>query len=158
MRFFATLIGGLVGVIPGLLVIVLGQLLTGGGDGMIPFGIGGAALVAVGAIAGVVVGWRNQSWFSSHLIVSIVGSLVSVALIAGVWIAFGGPPDPILDARDCGEVYELLGATGPQGEILDLPLLSDSDQSNLAEKLDAFGADESDEVCKRLRSDLEAQS
>lgn len=158
MRFFATLIGGLLGVIPGLILIVLGQLLTGGGDGMIPFGMGGTALVAVGAIAGVVVGWRNQGWFSSHLVVSIVGGLVSVALIANVWIAVGGPPDPILDARDCGEVYELLGATGPQGEILDLPLLSDPDLSNLAEMLDAFGADDSDEVCKRLRSDLEAQS
>jgi len=158
MRFLAALIGGLVGVLPGLLLIALGQMLTDGGDGMIPFGMGGVALSVLGAIAGVVVGWRNHGWFTSHLIVSIAGGLVSVALIAAVAMAVGGPPDPILDARDCVEVYELLGATGPQGEILDLPLLSDSDLSNLAEKLDAFGADDSDEVCRRLRSDLEAQS
>jgi len=158
MRFVATLIGGLVGALPGLLLIALGQLVTGGGDGMIGFGMGGVALMAVGFFGGMVWGWRNHGWFSSHLIVSIVGGLLSVATIVGVSIAVGGPPDPILDARDCGEVYELLGATGPQGEILDLPLLSDSDLSNLAEKLDAFGADESDEVCRRLRSDLEAQS
>ncbi len=83
---------------------------------------------------------------------------VSVATIDGVSIVVGEPPDPILVARDCGEVYELLGATGPQGEILDLPLLSDSDLSKSSEKLDALGADDSDEVCRRLRSDLEAQS
>jgi len=156
MRLLATLVGGLLGVLPGLLHIAFGQLATGGGDGMIGFGVGGVSLMAVGFIAGAVVGWRNHDWFSSHVIVSMAGGLLSVASIVAVSIALGGPPDPIQRARDCPEVYEWLGATGPQGEILDLPPLSEVEMSNLSEKLDVLGDEDGDEVCLRLRDELES--
>lgn len=159
MRFLATLIGGLLGVLPGLLLIGFGLVVTGGGDGMIPYGMGGAALILVGVIAGGVVGWRGQSWIAAHLLLSVSGTLVATAVIVVVWVAASGPPDPILSARDCREVYELLGATGPQGEILDLPPLSEGEQLNLSETLDAFGTEaNTDEVCLQLRADLETQT
>lgn len=159
MRFLSTLIGGLIGVLPGLLLIALGLGLTGGGDGMIPYGIGGIAVVLVGMIVGGVAGWRSPGWLASYPWSSAIGGLAVTAAIVGIWVAASGPPDPTLHAHDCFEVYELLGATGAQGEILDLPPLSEQELLNLSATLEGFGAEaDTDEVCEQLREDLDAQS
>lgn len=55
----------------------------------------------------------------------------------------------------CGEVYELLGATGSQGELEELPDLSDEQIDNAYEKAEQ---NLSDPICAQLKDDLDAQA
>ena len=61
MRFLTMLTAGLLGAVPGALLMTIGWVVTdGGGDGMIPFGMGGVLLIFVGFIFGAVFGWRRS--------------------------------------------------------------------------------------------------
>lgn len=158
MHVFATLVGGLLGVLPGLLLVVLGQSVTSGGDGMIGYGMGGVALMVVGVVAGAVWGWRNHEWFSSHLFVSMLGGLVSAVAIVVVWVAVSGSPDPILIADNCVDVYHRLGL--PEEETVDLvlPSLTDDQIEKLDRRLPQLArSSDGDEGCRQLRAALEAQ-
>lgn len=165
MRFLAVLLGIVLGAIPGVGVIALGQLLTGGGDGMIPFGLGGIMLGIGGMIIGGVWGWRRRETLRAHRVGGLVLAIVAVASLAGLSVvAMGSPPDPIASARDCGEMFELLGSTGPQGELLPLPDLTDSQVAAARtrlfelEELAASESAEENEVCRRLAEELDSQS
>ena len=65
--------------------------------------------------------------------------LLSLALVTLLVVTACGPPDPILDARDCLEIYELHEATGPQGELLTFPDLSDEEIEAVEGKIEEFG-------------------
>jgi len=70
-----------------------------------------------------------------------------------------GPPDPILDARDCLEIYELHEATGPQGELLTFPDLSDEEIEAVRDKIEEFGEEAvSDEACMSLNEEMDRQA
>lgn len=158
MLVLATVVGGLVGVLPGLLLIALGQLVTGGGDGMIGFGMGGVGLIVIGAVGGALRGWRNQAWFSSHLLVSVLGGLASAAVVVFVWVAVSGPPDPILIADDCEDVYHRLGLPEEERVNLVLPPLSNDQIESLDARLPQLEqTSDNDEVCRQLRADLDEQ-
>lgn len=155
---FSSLIGILTGMLPGLFLLALGQWVTGGGDGMIGFGMVGVLLIVVGASFGGVVGWRRHVWVSSHLPVSLIAGAVSVVAIVAIWVSVSGPPDPILVAFDCEDVYHRLGVP-EESDTLVLPALSDSQVERLAQRLPALElASGNDGVCRQLRADLEDQS
>lgn len=156
MRLLTALTGGLLGVMPGLLLIALGTAITGGGDGMIPFGLGGLALIAVGVVAGAVLGWRLHSRFANQGIAVAVTGLAAVLAIVGL-SAFTNAEMASPEARGCFEVYEILGATD-RAEIQELPPLTPT-QTEWAEQQLARFEEESpnDPVCDMLREDLEAQ-
>jgi hypothetical protein len=76
MRFLNFLAGVLLGAVPGLVVLAIGQIVTDGGDGMILFGMGGVALIFVGLIVGGAWGWKSDGWLSGH---SVLGAVVGLA-------------------------------------------------------------------------------
>ena len=160
MRFLNMLSGALLGAVPGLLLMAVGYILTDGGDGMIPFGLGGVALILVGIVVGAGEGWTRDDWLNGHGVLGAIVGLATVLLLGG-WLVVvgGGPPDPILDARDCLEIYELHGATGPQGELLTFPDLSDEEIEAVRVKIEEFGEeDASDPVCVRLNEEMDLQA
>ena len=150
--------GALLGVVPGLLVMAIGQVLTGGGDGMILFGAGGIALILAGLIVGAALGWNTDPWLRGHGVLGTIVGLASVLLFGG-WLVVeeSGPFDPILDARDCREIYELRGDTGSQGELLPFPELSDEEIEAIRNMITDFGT-ETDPVCVRLSEEMDLQA
>ena len=156
MRLATAILGGVSGSIPGALLIVAGQLITDGGDGMIAFGLGGVGLVLAGLVVGSVVGWRRHSWLGHHpALGGVIGLLAALVVTVSIaWVASGSEKDPIMAARDCAEVYELLGATGPDGELLELPALSAEQIKNIEDRIVEFERLGRDQVCSRLRADL----
>lgn len=157
MRLLTALTGGLLGALPGLLLYTAGVWITDGGDGMIPFGLGGLALIAVGVVAGLVLGWRTHGRFANQGIAVGATGLAAVLAIVGL-TAFSNAEMSSPDARDCLEVYEMLGATRETPEIRGIPPLTPS-QTEWAEQQLARLEEESpnDPFCDRLREDLEAQ-
>lgn len=158
-RLLTALVGGLIGLIPILLMLTAGQVLDGL-DVSSPtlYLLPGLVLVS-GVIVGAALGWRMHHRFVDHTTAVAVTGLATVFVIVGWQIALLDSEDerfhPIHDSRDCREVYELLGAT----EILDLPDdLSPNEIDGLEEKLAEFEKQSpNDPVCHRLREDLEAQ-
>lgn len=146
------LAGALIGAIPGLVLWVVGFLVTGGFDGMIPFAFGGIVLTLVGPVAGVAWGSKAESWPGRNSTTGAVAGSAGVLLLAAALLALGGAPpsDPTLNARDCHEVFELLGAIGPQGELLDLPSLSEEQINNVRLIVEQ---DPADEFCIELRTE-----
>ncbi len=85
--------------------------------------------------------------------------LLSAAVVALLVVTACGPPDPILDARDCLEIYELHEATGPQGELLTFPDLSDEEIETVRGKIEEFGEEAvSDEACMSLNEEMDRQA
>jgi hypothetical protein len=81
-------------------------------------------------------------------------TVIAVAIVAVT--ASCGPPDPILNARDCREIYELHGATGPQGELRDFPPLTVEEIGAIRAKVTEFGT-ENDPVCISLLQEMDRQ-
>jgi len=80
-----------------------------GGDGMIPFGMGGVLLALVGLIVGAVLGWTRDGWLGGHSVLGAIVGLATVLLLGGWLVVEGyGPPE----ADDCGELYETGGVVG----------------------------------------------
>lgn len=150
------LAGALIGAMPGLVLWAIGLIVTGGGDGMIPFGMGGVTLTLIGLIGGFAWGSRPDSWpVRNSGIGAVTGSAGVLVLVGGLIALGGGQRDPALDARDCREFYELHGATGPLGELQDLPAISE-DQIEGAYLI--VEQDPTDEACVELERDLDAQT
>jgi len=93
MRFLNMVSGTLLGAVPGMLLMSVGQLVTGGGDGMILFGLGGVLLIFVGLIGGAVLGWNTDPWLRGHGVLATIVGLVTVLLLGGWLVMEGfGPP------------------------------------------------------------------
>ncbi len=93
MRFLNMVSGALLGVVPGLLVMAIGQVLTDGGDGMILFGMGGVLLTLAGLIVGAVLGWNTDPWLRGHGVLATIVGLAIVLLLGGWLVVEGfGPP------------------------------------------------------------------
>lgn len=160
MRLLTALTFGLLGVLPGLVVLATGAMITNGGDGMVEFGLAGLALIAIGAVFGLVVGWRRHDRYADRGIAMAFTSLAVGLTILALSALTNAQlePDPILDARDCLEIYELLGS-GELAGTRELPFLTPSEAEQLEEKLDQFEeGSPNDPLCQRLRDDLEAQT
>ena len=70
-----------------------------------------------------------------------------------------GPPDPILDARDCLEIHELHGETGPQGGLRTFPDVSDEEIEAVRIKVAEFGEKAaSDPVYVSLIEEMDLQA
>ena len=156
MRLISTLTGGLLGALPGLVLYATGAWITDGGDGMIPFGLGGLALVAIGGVIGLFRGWKMHHRFAGRAGAVVATGLAALLAIVGL-TAFSNAEMSSFDARGCFEVYELLGATD-RAEIQELPTLTPT-QTEWAEQQLSRLAEETpnDPLCDRLREDLEAQ-
>ena len=87
------LAGALFGAVPGLLFWITGLVVTGGGDGMILFGMGGIGLTLVGLVIGATRVSRRDTWISRNAGVGLIAGLVTVVLLV-IWLfAIGsGPP------------------------------------------------------------------
>ena len=70
----------------------IGLMVTGGGDGMILFGMGGVALILVGLIVGGVWGSRTDSWLSDHSVLGLIVGVVTVFLLGGWLVTVGSGP------------------------------------------------------------------
>ena len=79
MRFLNMLFGGLLGAVPGVLLIAIGQIVTDGGEVMLEIGFGGVLLSVVGLIVGLVLGWKRSGWLNGQ---GVLGA--AIGLMAGV--------------------------------------------------------------------------
>ena len=106
-------------------------LITDGRDGMIPLGITAVALTALGAVAGLFHGSRTHGRHDDHGTALAVTSMAAVLAIVALLVFMDArlTPGPILDARECFEVYELLGSTKMEA-IRELPLLTPNQAGN----------------------------
>ena len=144
----------------------IGLMVTGGGDGMILFGMGGVALILVGLIVGGVWGSRTDSWLSDHSVLGLIVGVVTVFLLGGWLVAIGsGPPA----ADDCGELYGMHGAIGEDGRLdEEPPELSDEEIESIRAEIVELEADASEHqeedredqlaACARLTAELDARS
>ena len=98
MRLVGALLGGLFGVLPGLLLILLGRLMTGGGNGTIPFGLAGMVFAVVGVIPGAVPGQRYHGWIPENLRVPAV----VVALLIGLSACSPPTTGPVVRIDETG--------------------------------------------------------
>ena len=86
MRFLNMLFGGLLGAVPGVLLMAIGQIVTNGGEVMLEIGFGGVLLSVVGLTVGAVLGWQKSGWLNS---LGVLGA--AIGLMPGVIMA--GPAD-----------------------------------------------------------------
>lgn len=160
-RLLTTLVGGLMGLIPILVLLTVARMIGLDESSPVMYFLPGLVLLG-GIITGAAVGWRMHHRFADRPAAVAVTGLVTVLMVAGWQVALSGSADetfdPILDARDCREVYEFLGATD-RAEILGLPDdLSPTEIQTLEERLAEFEEESpNDPVCDRLHEDLEAQ-
>ena len=66
MRFLNMLFGGLLGAVPGVLLISVGQIVTNGGEWMLIVGFWGVLLSVVGLIVGAALGSQRSDWLSGQ--------------------------------------------------------------------------------------------
>ena len=161
-----TLSGALFGAVPGLVLLAVGLIVTGGGDAMFFFGPWGVTLTLVGFIAGGVWGSRTDGWLSDHSVLGLIVGLVTVVLLGGLLVAVGsGPPD----ADDCGELYGMHGVIGEDGRLdEEPPELSDEEIESIRAEIVELEADASEHqeedredqlaACARLTAELDARS
>lgn len=175
-RLVTTLVGGLMGLIPILLFLTVARIF--GLDESSPVMYFVPSLILLGGIiTGAAIGWKMHHRFSGHPLALGATGLATVLVVVG-WqlalIASGEESfDPIVEARSCREVYELLGAiespaaideVGDVEELLDsaeivgLPDdLSPIEIDRLARRVSELEEQSpNDPVCDRLREELEA--
>lgn len=66
MRFLSTLFAALLGTVPGVLLMAIGQIVTGGGEVMLTIGLGGVALTFIGFVVGAIIGWKRPGWLTGR--------------------------------------------------------------------------------------------
>ena len=79
MRFLNMLFGGLLGAVPGVLLMAIGQIVTNDGEVMLEIGFGGVLLSVVGLTVGAGLGWQKSGWLSSQ---GVLGA--AIGLMPGV--------------------------------------------------------------------------
>lgn len=157
-RLLTTLVGGLIGLIPIVLLLTVARFTGLDESSPIMYFLPGFVLLG-GIIAGAAVGWRMHYRFADHPMAVAVAGLVTVLMIVGWQVALFDSGDetfdPIGDARNCREVYQKLTGATDRGLPDDL---SDSEIHTIEEKLVRFEEESpNDPFCQRLRDDLEAQ-